>query len=77
MSKLIESSEYLHQQLQDLAGSFSALENAAERITMHNIKLRVFLMRLVDADDLGHAVTNEVRQLASELLTMERDDVGA
>lgn len=77
MSKLIESSEYLHQQLQDLAGSFSALENAAERITMHNIKLRVFLMRLCDADDLGHAVTNEVRQLASELLTMERDDVGA
>lgn len=77
MSKLIESSEYLHQQLQDLAGSFSALENAAERITMHNIQLRVFLMRLVDAEDLGHAVTNEVRQLASELLTMERDDVGA
>lgn len=77
MSKLIESSEYLHQQLQDLAGSFSALEQAAERITMHNIKLRVFLMRLVDSEDLGHAVTNEVRQLANELLTMERDDVGA
>lgn len=77
MSRLIESSEYLHQQLQDLAGSFSALEKAAERITMHNIKLRVFLMRLCDAEDLGHAVTNEVRQLASELLTMERDDVGA
>lgn len=77
MSKLIESSEYLHQQLQDLAGSFSALEKAAERITMHNVKLRVFMMRLVDPEDLGHAVTNEVRQIASELLTMERDDVGA
>lgn len=77
MSKLIESSEFLYQQLQDMVNSAAALEAAAERITMHNVRMRVFLMRLVDAEDLGHAVTNDVRKLASELLTMERDDVGA
>lgn len=77
MSKIIESSEFLYQQLQDMVNSASALEAAAERITMHNVRMRVFLLRLVDHEDLGHAVTNEVRELASALLTMRDDNVCA
>jgi len=49
------------------------IERAAERITEHNIKLRSFLLRLIDPEDLGHAVTNEVRQLANELVVMPRE----
>ena len=75
MSKIIESSEFLYQQLQDMVNSAAALEAAAERITMHNVRMRVFLLRLVDHEDLGHAVTNDVRQMASELLTMRDDHV--
>lgn len=48
------------------------LNAAAERITGHNIQLRAFLLRLLDPDDLGYAVTAEVRELASRLLVMER-----
>lgn len=77
MSKLINSSEFLYEQLRDMVVSSEALERAAERITMHNVQMRVFLLRLVDPEDLGHAVTNEVRELANSLLTMERDDGGA
>ena len=44
---------------------------AAERITAHNVALRSFLLRLLDPEDLGHAVTPEVRQKASTLLTMQ------
>lgn len=44
------------------------LELAAERIADHNIRLRTFLLRLLNPDDLGHAVTPEVRKLASELV---------
>jgi hypothetical protein len=43
-----------------------ALTRAAERIADHNVRLRSFLLRLLDPDDLGHAVTPEVRQLARE-----------
>ena len=47
-----------------------ALERAAERIADHNVRLRAFLLRLLEPEDLGHAVTREVRQLARELLNM-------
>lgn len=49
-------------------------ELAAERITDHNIRLRSFLLRLLDPEDLGHAVTNEVRRLASELVKTPRQE---
>lgn len=49
------------------------IELAAERITDHNIKLRTFLLRLLDPEDLGHAVTNEVRALARDLVKMPRE----
>ena len=74
MSKLIESSEYMYEQYRSLVNSHAAMERAAENITKHNVQLRVFLLRLIDPDDLGHAVTDEVRKLAQGLLTMERDD---
>lgn len=47
-------------------------ELAAERITDHNIAMRTFLLRLIDPEDLGHAVTNEVRALANKLVNMPR-----
>jgi hypothetical protein len=49
------------------------IELAAERITDHNVKLRAFLLRLIDPEDLGLAVTDEVRKLASGLIHMPRD----
>ena len=49
------------------------MRRAAERITDHNIQLRTFLLRLLDPEDLGYAVTREVREKAQQLLTMERD----
>ena len=45
------------------------IEAAAEQLAERNIALRAFLLRLVDPEDLGHAVTNEVRTLALELAT--------
>lgn len=47
------------------------LRAAAERITAHNVALRSFLLRLFDPEDLGHAVTQEVRDLAKTLLSMQ------
>ena len=47
------------------------LRAAAERIAAHNVALRSFLLRLLDPEDLGHAVTPEVRQKASTLLSMQ------
>lgn len=38
----------------------------------HNAKLRAFLLRLLDPEDLGHAVTSEVRKLARELVETPR-----
>jgi hypothetical protein len=47
------------------------LRAAAERITAHNVALRSFLLRLLDPEDLGHAVTREVREKATTLLSMQ------
>lgn len=51
-----------------------ALRRAAERIADHNVQLRTFLLRLLDPEDLGHAVTLEVRQKAQSLLTRQRQE---
>lgn len=51
----------------------TSIERAAERITDHNVAMRSFLLRLLDFEDLGHAVTNEVRVLANALVTMPRE----
>jgi hypothetical protein len=51
------------------------LRAAAERITAHNVALRSFMLRLLDPEDLGHAVTAEVRQKASALLSMQNIQV--
>lgn len=42
---------------------------AATRLADRNVKLREFLLRLIDPEDLGHAVTPEVRRLALMLAT--------
>ena len=52
----------------------SPLEMAAEAITMHNVELRVLLLRLIDPEDLGHAVSSEVRQLIKQLLNRKTID---
>ncbi len=44
------------------------IEKAAQAIAMENVLLRCFLLRLLDPEDLGHAVTNEVRDQALELV---------
>lgn len=44
---------------------------AANQIAYRNIELRRFLLRLTDPDDLGHAVTPEVRHLAHQLATSQ------
>lgn len=49
---------------------------AAQRITEHNVAMRSFLLRLLDPEDLGHAVSPEVRQRASELINMPRQHHG-
>lgn len=72
MAKVNESPEYLQQQLQDLHGEFVALEAAAMVLADHNVKLRSFMLRLNDPEDLGHAVPEEVRQMALKLSSMER-----
>ncbi len=50
----------------------SALEQAADRIALHNVELRCLLLRLLDPDDLGHSTTHEVRQLILALLSRPR-----
>lgn len=50
------------------------VEKAAQRLADHNVRLRTFLLRLLDPDDLGHAVTPEVRKLASELVKNPRGE---
>lgn len=45
---------------------------AAEAIAARNVGLRSFLLRLLDPDDLGWAVSAEVRSLASEQLGMRQ-----
>ena len=46
-----------------------AIEAAAARLADRNVKLREFLLRLTDPEDLGHAVTPEVRRIALALAT--------
>ena len=45
-----------------------AVERAAQSIAGRNIQLRAFLLRLLDPDDLGHAVSAEVRRKAHAML---------
>lgn len=40
-------------------------------ILLENSNLRAFIRRLVHPEDLGHAVTPEVRQLAAKVLRGE------
>lgn len=46
-----------------------AIEAAASRLADRNVRLREFLLRLTDAEDLGWAVSPEVRKLALMLAT--------
>jgi hypothetical protein len=39
-----------------------------EKWVQRNLELRAFILRLLDPEDLGHAVSNEVRQAALEAL---------
>jgi hypothetical protein len=57
---------------QEMSDSKQSLERAAERITDHNVAMRSFLLRMLDPEDLGLAVTNEVRELARKLVNMPR-----
>ena len=50
----------------------SSIELAAEAIAMHNVKLRCLLLRLIDPEDLGHAVSEEVRVLICQILNRPR-----
>lgn len=51
-----------------MQSDIETLRAAAERIAARNVALRSFLLRLLDPEDLGHAVTAEVRQKVSALL---------
>jgi hypothetical protein len=44
---------------------------AAERLADRNVELRTFLLRLLHPEDLGHAVTTEVRDAVRKVLRME------
>lgn len=50
----------------------STEEAIAKALSEYNVRLRMFLLRLTDPDDLGHAVTPEVRRLAAELAASNR-----
>jgi hypothetical protein len=50
----------------------SVEEATAKALSDYNVRLRMFLLRLTDPDDLGHAVTPEVRRLAAELAASNR-----
>lgn len=52
------------------ADQMQTLLAAAERLAHRNIELRSFLLRLIDPDDLGHAVTQEVRELTQAQLKL-------
>jgi hypothetical protein len=52
--------------------SSTPLALAARAIAMRNVTLRIFLLRLLDPEDLGHAVTAEVRHEALRLLVPNR-----
>lgn len=73
MSKLIESDEYMRSKLEDMAHGHSMLEAAAESIAMRNVQLRSFLLRLLDPHDLGHSVSQEVRDAVQKVLLGAKD----
>ena len=50
----------------------ASTQAVAEALADKNVRLRSFLLRLLNPEDLGHAVTGEVRDCARELLGMER-----
>jgi hypothetical protein len=45
---------------------------AAERLADRNVELRTFLLRLLHPEDLGHAVSGEVRDAVRKVLRMEK-----
>jgi hypothetical protein len=51
------------------------LKAAADRIAAHNVQLRSFLLQLLNPEDLGHAVSVEVRRKAAVLLSMQHVQV--
>jgi hypothetical protein len=51
----------------------SPIELAAERLADHNVVLRTFLLRLLDPDDLGYAVTQEVREEARRIVNQPKE----
>jgi hypothetical protein len=63
MSKVKESTELREQALQD----------AADSIAMRNVQLRSFLLRLLDPHDLGHSVSQEVRDAVQKVLLGAKD----
>lgn len=44
-----------------------------ERLVNRNMELRAFIIRLLDPEDMGHAVSNEVRQAAREALRVKNE----
>lgn len=44
-----------------------------ERLVNRNMELRAFVIRLLDPEDLGHAVSNEVRQAARDALRVKNE----
>ena len=63
MSRVKESTELREQ----------ALLDAADSIAMRNVQLRSFMLRLLDPDDLGHGVTQEVRDAIQKVLLGAKD----
>ncbi len=57
----------------EVSNQTTPIERTAERLADHNVAMRSFLLRLLDFEDLGHAVTDEVRVLANQLVTMPRE----
>jgi len=51
------------QALAALENDLKALQEAAKAIAERNLRMRDLLMRMLDPEDLGHAVTNEVRDI--------------
>lgn len=46
-------------------------DNIIERMAERNAQLRRFALRLLDPEDLGHAVTPEIRDEARKVLGMK------
>ena len=68
----LEDATWAISQIKDVARSMSQLEDAAWAISQRNVQLRSFLLRLLDPNDLGHNVTQEVRELVNKVLVTPR-----